>query len=287
MIVLFILAKFEWKWIPDKIYLQIVYWAELGKKLNIDNPKTFNEKLNWKKLYDRNDIYTIMVDKFLVKKYVAERIGEEYIIPLYGVWNAVEDIEFDKLPESFVLKTTHDSGGVIVCKEKSALDKSKIFELNNRLKKNYFWWRREYPYKNVEPRIIAEEYVTDGDNVCLPVYKIFCFNGNPKIIQCIQNDKTKDETVDYFDIEWNLLNLRQNYPNSQHPLEKPIKLKEMLEICQKLSKDFDFLRVDLYLVNRDIKFSEFTFYTDAGINIFEPESWDMELGKWLKLPIEK
>lgn len=284
IILLYFLSRFEWHWIPDEIFLKIVYWGELGKKLNLKNPTTFNEKLNWKKIYDRKTIYTTMADKYSVKKYVSDRIGERYVTPLYGVWEKFEDIDFEKLPDSFVLKTTHDSGGVVLCKRKQNLDKQKIGTiLNERLKKNYFWWRREWPYKNIVPRIIAEEYMVDSEHEYLPVYKIFCFHGTPRIIQCIQNDKTTHETIDYFDTKWNLLDLRQNFPNSQNPLKRPEKLDEMLSIASKLSEGFDFLRVDLYLINSEIKFSEFTFYTDAGINVFSPPKWDAELGEWLIL----
>lgn len=272
---------------PDKAYLRMIYRAELGKKLNLENPSSFNEKLNWKKIYDRKSIYTVMADKYLVKKYVAKKIGEECVIPLYGVWNHFQDIDFASLPDRFVLKSTHDCGGVVVCKDKKQIDLKKLeafFE--KRLKKNYFWWRREWPYKNIVPRIIAEEYVQDCDKEYLPVYKFFCFHGVPKIIQSIQNDKQKDETIDYFDTEWNLLDLKQNFPNSKNPLSKPEKLEEMVEIASKLSEGHDFIRVDLYVINDEIKFSEFTFYSDAGINVFTPEYWDEKLGSWMKISTE-
>lgn len=287
-VILVLAAKGFFRFMPDKIYLQMIYWAELGKGLNIKKPQSFNEKLNWKKLYDRNPLYTTLADKYQVKEYVANIIGEKYVIPLYGVWDRFEDIDFSSLPEKFVLKTTHDSGGVVVCKDKHSLDYKQTQKiLEGHLKKNYFYWRREWPYKNIVPRIIAEEYVKDGENDHLPVYKFFCFHGVPEIIQTIQNDKQPNETIDYFDHEWNLLDLRQNFPNSQTPLSKPEKLDEMLEIASKLSEGFDFIRVDLYLINGKIKFSEFTFYSDAGINIFDPPKWDLELGDKIVLPHKK
>lgn len=281
-IILYLAAKGSFNIFPDKLYLKMVYWAELDKKLNLENPRSFNEKLNWKKIYDRNPLYTIMADKYSVKKYVADKLGSEYIIPLLGVWTNFDEIDFEQLPESFVLKTTHDSGGVIVCENKENFDMEAAKKiLEKHLKKNYFKWRREWPYQNIAPRIIAEEFVKDQENDYLPVYKFFCFHGKPKIIQCIQNDKQLDESIDYFDTEWKLLNLRQNFPNSKVPLTRPEKLEDMLTIASKLSDGFDFIRVDLYLINEKIKFSEFTFYSDAGINVFEPEEWDIILGDWM------
>ena len=286
-VILYLAAKGFFRFMPDKAYLRMIYRAELGKKLNLENPSSFNEKLNWKKIYDRKSIYTVMADKYLVKKYVPKKIGEECVIPLYGVWNHFQYIDFASLPDRFVLKSTHDCGGVVVCKDKKQIDLKKLeafFE--KRLKKNYFWWRREWPYKNIVPRIIAEEYVQDCDKEYLPVYKFFCFHGVPKIIQSIQNDKQKDETIDYFDTEWNLLDLKQNFPNSKNPLSKPEKLEEMVEIASKLSEGHDFIRVDLYVINCEIKFSEFTFYSDAGINVFTPEYWDEKLGSWMTISTE-
>lgn len=285
-VILYLAAKGFFRYLPDEIYLKMIYRAELGKKLNLKNPQSFNEKLNWKKLNDRKPVYTEMADKYLVKQYVAERIGENYIIPLYGVWDQFEDIDFDMLPKTFVLKSTHDCGGVVICKDKDMINKKLVGEFfEKRLRKNYFWWRREWPYKDITPRIIAEEYVKDQNQEHLPVYKFFCFHGVPRIIQSIQNDKQEDETIDYFDVKWNLLDLKQNFPNSKMPLEKPDMLEEMVAVASELSEGHDFIRVDLYVINNQIKFSEFTFYSDAGINVFEPESWDKKLGSWINLKV--
>ena len=271
----------------DEWYLKRLFEVCLGRKLNLDSPSTFNEKMQWLKLYDRKPKYSIMADKYAVKKYVADKIGEEYVIQsLGGPWKSFSEIDFGKLPKQFVLKTNHDSGGVVVCKDKNGLDKQKANKLlSKHLKRNYYYKSREWPYKNVKPCIFAEEYVKDGNNDFLPVYKFLCFHGEPRIIQTIQNDKQPNESIDYFDTEWNLLKLKQGFPNSVKPFEKPEKLKEMCEIARKLSKEHAFLRVDLYIINNEIKFSEFTFYSDAGLSKFEPESWDITLGDWIKLPI--
>lgn len=272
--------------IPDKLWIQIKYFQWFKKLPDLKNPKTFNEKLNWLKLYDRRPEYTTMVDKYDAKKYVSNRVGAKYVISVVGgPWNSFDEIDFEKLPNQFVLKTTHDCGGVIVCKDKDSFDKekAKIF-LESHLKNNYYLTCREWPYKNVKPRIFAEEYMKDGNNDFLPVYKIMCFSGEPKVIQTIQNDKQPNESIDYFDVNWNLLNLRQNFPNSEEPLCKPERLQEMLEVARALAKDKVFLRVDLYVINGNVGFSEHTFYSDAGLAKFEPEIWDKKLGEWIKLP---
>ena len=268
----------------DEQYLKALYYGTFGKKLDLKNPKTFNEKLQWLKLYDRSSLHTKLVDKYEVKDYVSSLIGNEYIIPTLGVWNNFDEIDFGLLPDQFVLKCTHDSGGLVICHDKSRLDVNKTrrkFERN--LKRNYYWSGREWPYKNVKPRIIAEKYMEDESSANLPVYKIFNFMGRPELIQSIQDDKTINETIDYFDINWNHLNLKQNFPNSKQPLKKPKKLKEMLRLAQVLSEGFPFVRTDFYSINDDIFFSEYTFYSDSGLAKFNPEKWDEKLGEMIKL----
>ena len=274
------------QYLSDKDFLKKLYRLSFGKELNLEDPKTFNEKLQWLKLYDRKPIYTTMVDKFASKQYVSERIGEEYIVPaLGGPWYSFDEIDFDALPDKFVLKTNHDSGGVMLCRDKATFDKEKargFFERH--LNKNYFWSCREWPYKNVKPCIFAEELMKDGDRDYLPVYKIMCFNGEPRIIQTIQNDKQPNESIDYFDTEWQVLPLRQNFPNSGCPLERPERLEKMLSLSRELSKDHAFIRVDWYVINGKVYFSEFTFYSDAGFAAFHPEKWDLIMGSWITLP---
>lgn len=275
-----------YKNMSDEQFLKKAFKIRMGYELDLDNPKTFNEKLQWLKLNDRNPEYSKLVDKYEVRNYVKEMIGEEYLVPLVGgPWDSFEEIDFAALPNQFVLKCTHDSGGLVICRDKSTLDIEKVKnKINRSLKRNYYYHMREWPYKGVKPRIIAEKYMEDSQNKVLPVYKIFCFNGEPKIIQTIQNDKQANESIDYFSIEWELLDLKQNYPNSKTPYPKPQHLDVMLEIAKTLSKEKAFLRVDLYLENQEIKFSENTFYSDSGLERYHPEIWDKRMGEWLVLP---
>ena len=275
--------------LPDKTYIKLKYYSRMGRFPDLKNPKTFNEKLQWLKLYNRKPEYTTMVDKYEVKKYVADKIGEEYIIPTLGVWDKFDDIDFDALPDQFVLKCTHDSGGLVICRDKSKLDKEAAKKkIDACLKTNYYWHGREWPYKDVKPRIIAEEYVEDKmhpEQISLLVYKIMCFDGVPKIIQTIQGDKTANETIDYYDTEWNILDIRQNFPNSvKQNLARPKSLDEMLSFASKMSIGHPFLRVDFYEREGSPLFSEFTFFSDAGLAKFYPESWNRTLGDWITLP---
>lgn len=286
--IIYFLAKPYARWLSDTNFLKAKFYARIGRKLDLNNPTTFNEKLQWLKLYDRKPEYTMMVDKYLVREYIKEKIGEEYLVPLVGVWDNPDEVDFDALPNKFALKCNHNSSvGTFICKNKAKMKTDIVKkELKKGFKQQYFWVGREWPYKNVVPRVIVEEFVKDGDNENLPVYKFFCFNGKPKIIQTIQNDKQPNESIDYFDTEWNLLDFRQNYPNSERPFVKPKKLKEMLRIAATLSQGYSFIRVDLYIVNDAIKFSEFTFYSDCGFAKFEPEKWDYILGSWIELPTD-
>ena len=270
----------------DKAWIRLKYWQWFRKFPNLKNPKTFNEKLQWLKLHDRKPVYSTMVDKFASKAFVAERIGAEYAVPaLGGPWASFDEIDFDALPDRFVLKTNHDSGGVTVCRDKSAFDKEKARDFfEKHLARNYYWSCREWPYKDVKPCIFAEEYMQDGDREFLPVYKILCFGGEPRIIQTIQNDKQPNETIDYFDTEWKVLPFRQNFPNSEVPLGEPEKLEEMLSLARQLSAGHACLRVDFYVIGGRVYFSEFTFYSDAGFAAFHPEEWDKTLGSWITLP---
>lgn len=278
-------AKGKYDTMEDEEYLKKFFLAKMGYELNLNNPETFNEKMQWLKLNYRCPIFTQMVDKYEVRKYIANIIGEEYSVPLIAVWDSPDDIEFDKLPSQFVLKTTHGCGGMYICRDKSTFDLNGAKKaLKKTFYKNYYMYMREWPYKNVQPRVIAEQYMQNGDEVHLKVYKIFNFNGIPKIIQAIQNDKTHDESIDYFDADWNLLDLHQNYPNSKIKTEKPKTLEKMLELSKKCSSGFPFLRTDWYEINGRVYFSEFTFYLDAGMEPFYPEKWDKILGSWITLP---
>lgn len=272
--------------IPDKIFLTLKYYKNLGKFPNWNNPVTFNEKLQWLKLYDRRPIYTQMVDKFEAKKYVANIIGEEYIIPTLGVWEKGEDINFDSLPNQFVLKTTHDSGSIVICKDKNVLDKkSAISTMNKSLKRNFYATTREWPYKNVKPRIIAEQYMVDESGIELKDYKFFCFNGEPKILKVDFNRFVKHQ-ANYYDLDWNLLPfIEHGYPSDPNfIIKKPNNLHKMIDIAQKLSQDIPFVRIDFYNINEDIYFGEITFYPYSGVKNFIPKEWNFKIGNLIKLP---
>ncbi len=277
--------------LPDETFLRLLWKARFGSELNLVNPESFNEKMQWLKLYDRDPLHTLMVDKHAVKAYVAPLIGEEHVIPTLGVWTTPDNIDFSTLPDRFVLKCNHTSGeGLILCRDKTHLNREKATrELKKAMKDDYYLTYREWPYKDVPRKIIAEPYMEDLQAAALgldtlPVYKILCFEGEPRIIQTIQNDKTSHETIDYFDPDWKLLPFRQNYSNSTVPTARPKQLSEMLKIAKKLSSGFHFLRVDLYEINGEIFFSEFTFFSDAGFAPFEPEEWNRILGSWIHLP---
>jgi len=288
--------------IPDRPYLKIMYYYRMHKRLNLKNPKTFNEKIQWIKLYDRKDLYTAMVDKYEAKKYVAQKIGEEYIIPNYGVWDRVEDIDFNSLPDQFVLKCTHDSGGLVICKDKSKLDMEKLKKKIDRvLKSNYYWHGREWPYKNVKPRIIAEQFMedkcneetNDGDagkeDKGLINYKFFCFNGEPRFLYLSQDFGNHDSMkVSFVTMDWKFAPYkRSDFESFDRLPEKPVKFDEMVQLSKVLSKDYNFLRVDLYQINNKIYFSELTFSPTSGFIPFENTEHDLEIGEMFELPSEK
>lgn len=256
-------------WLPDKVYLKFMYKLKMDKKLNLDNPQTFNEKLQWLKLNERKPEYTMMVDKYEVRKYIAQKLGEEYLIPLLGVWDNVDDIDFDALPNQFVLKCNHNSGlGMCICKDKTKLDIEKVKkELNKGLKQNYYKHGREWPYKDVKRKIIAEQYISDGNETGLTDYKFFCFDGNVhSVMLCI--DRNTDPKFYFFDRDWNLLKLNirgKNAPDG-FTLHKPDRMDDMFEIAAQLSKGMKFLRVDLYCCGDKIYFGELTFFPDSGFD---------------------
>ncbi len=275
-------------WLPDKVYLTILYRLCLGQSINWDNPQRYTEKIQWLKINDRKPIYSKLVDKYEVKKIVSDIIGDAHIIPTLGVYSNAEEIDFEQLPNQFVLKCTHDSGGIIVCKDKSQLNKKEVIKkLNNNLKRNYFNRYKEWPYKDVTPRIIAEQYINnEGDND-LKDYKFFCFNGSPKVLfVASERNKIGEETkFDFFDTNFNFLPLINGHPNSKQTIEKPRNFDKMLEISTKLSANLSHIRVDLYNVNGQIYFGELTFYHWSGIVPFNPDIWDYKLGEMLNLNI--
>lgn len=273
--------------LPDKMYITLKYFSNFNCFPNFKNPRTYNEKLQWIKLYDRKPEYTKMVDKYEAKKYIASVVGDEYIIPTLGVWNKFDEIDFEQLPDKFVLKCTHDSGGLVICRDKNSLDyKSAKKIISKSLKQNYFWIGREWPYKNVKPRIIAEPYLEDDRSPYLTDYKFFCFNGEPKIMY-LSKDKADDPRTDFFDMEFNHLPLHMRDRNADTTPKKPDCFEKMKELSKKLSKNNIHIRVDFYEVNGAIYVGELTFFHCGGFMKIYPNEWNLILGNWINLPIEQ
>ena len=258
-----------------------------GKLPNLKQPKTFNEKLQWLKLYDRRPLYEIIVDKYEAKKYISNIIGEQYVIPCYGVWDKFEDINFEILPKQFVLKTTHDCGGVYICKDKASFDKEAARRfLEKHLKANYFLEGREWPYKNVKPRILAEAYMENFKTHDLRDYKFFAFDGKTKLLFVATDRQKEEEEVkfDFYDIEFNHLPIKNGHPNSNCSIQKPESFDEMVRIADKLSEGIPHVRVDFYEVDGRPYVGELTLSHFSGIVPFEPEEWDRRMGDWIILP---
>ena len=270
--------------IPDNLYIQMMYYVKLGRKLNLKKPELFNEKLNWLKLYDRNPQYTKLADKYEVRKYGKAMIGEEYLIPLGGVWDSEEEIPYEKLPERFVLKCTHDSASVIICKDKCRFDQTETGDkLNKCLKTNYYWASREWPYKDIRPRIVAEQYMEDESHTELKDYKIYCFGGKPALIQ-VDFGRFVHHERNLYDTSWNYINERFEYPNNPEvQIKKPECLEEMLVLAAKLSGRIPSVRIDFYSVNNRPYFGEITFYQEGGYGRFSSEEFERKLGQEILL----
>ena len=272
--------------ISDKLFLEYIFPLRTGYNLDLKNPRTFNEKIQWLKLYDRNPIYTRMVDKVEAKKYVATIIGYDYIIPTYTIYDCVEDINFDELPKQFVLKCTHDSGGLVICKDKANLDKkAAVKKLKRALNRNYYMRSREWPYKNVMPRVLCEKYLSVNSNGLID-YKFYCFNGEPKVLYISKGlDDHKTASISFLTLDWEFAPFkRSDYTPFFNLPEKPSKYDDMIAIAKKLSNNIPFVRVDLYQVGDQVYFSELTFSPCSGYMPFEPLEWDVKLGEWLQLP---
>lgn len=271
-------------WMSDRVYLSIMYRILMGKKLRLDNPVTFNEKLQYLKIHGRNNEYTKMVDKYVVKQYVAKKIGRQYVVPTFQVWNSVEEIDLQQLPEKFVLKCTHDSGGVVVVKDKSNLnlEDTKKF-LKKHLKRNFYFHAREWPYKNVKPRILAERFL--GENVM--EVKLFMFDGKMKYFMICGGEahNAKSRTQDYFDSSFHHLNCTGTFPKSKKTVEIPFEMDQMIQLSEDLSSGIVHVRVDWYLIKHKIYFGELTFSNGSGFINYRPSYWDERFGKFL--PIDK
>lgn len=272
---------------PDEAFLKRKFKASMGKELDLENPTTFNEKLQWIKLYDRDPAYTVMADKHLVKDYVAQKLGAQYIIPTLGVWDDPEDIDFDILPQRFVLKCNHNSGlGMYICHDKSQMDKKAVIKgLKKGLQENYYLSCREWPYKDIPRKIIAEKYMEDASGGLVD-YKVHCFGGEPKfILVCGDRFSGKGLTEDFVTPGWERMDVkRPGIKLSEQLLEKPAELEEILELSKALAADIPFARTDFYIIDHKVYFSEITFFPAAGFKSFEPEAWDETFGSWIPLP---
>lgn len=274
------------KLLSDEQYLKIIYKLCIGEKLNLKNPKTYNEKLQWLKLYDRKGIYTEMVDKCKVKKFVADKIGEEYIIPTIAEWDSFDQIDFDALPNQFVLKCNHDSGGLAICTDKATFDiDASRKKLNKSLKTNYYWKGREWVYKNIKPKILAEKYMVDESGYELKDYKFFCFDGEVKalFIASDRGNPTEETKFDFYDADFNHLPFTNGHPNSNKEIKKPESFEKMKELAGILSKDIPHARIDFYDINGQIYFGEITLFHWSGFMPFVPEEWDYTFGEWINL----
>ena len=288
LIIIYLLNTNLFNFIGDKTFLKLKYKILMNRSLDLKSPTTFNEKLQWLKLYDRNPKYTKMVDKFDAKEYVSEIIGEQYIIPTIGIYGKFEDIDFEVLPEKFVIKCTHDSGGVVICKNKKQFDiVAARKKINKSLRKNYYYSCREWPYKNIKPRIIIEQLIeVNGlSNEDLMDYKFMCFNGKVECSFVCTNRYSKEGlNVTFFDKEWQRMPFERHYPADENNINKPENYELMIQLAEKLSMDIPFVRVDFYEVNGKIYFGELTFFPGSGMEEFTPEEWDYKLGLMLKLP---
>jgi hypothetical protein len=274
------------RFMPDRMNCNWRHFIRFGKFVDFKNPKTFNEKIQWLKIYGNLQKYTNLADKYEVRKHIAKTIGEKYLIPMIGVWDKFEDIDFEKLPNQFVLKCTHDSGSVVICTDKTTFNiKETQNKLNKRLKRNFYDESREIQYKNIKPRIICEKYMVDECKTELSEYRIFCFNGMPKII--FRNNSIPPKIItsrNIYDAEWNYIPASVGYPTDPNLIiAKPEKLDEMLDLAKILSKNIPHVRVDFYLIRNEIYFGELTFAHANGLQKFEPEEFALQMGKWIEL----
>ena len=284
--VIWIVNKGILNWMDDRHFLQLAYRLNMGRRLDLDHPRTFNEKLQWLKLYNRRPEYTVMVDKVKAKEYVAGIIGEEHIIPTLGVWDDPDDIDFDSLPDRFVLKCNHNSGtGMYICRDKSKMDVKKVkAELRRGLRENYYLHGREWPYKDVPRKILAEKFMVDESGTELKDYKIFCMNGEPEVIEVDYGRFTK-HMRNIYNKEWERLEMEIEFPSdASHVIDRPARLQEMLQLARRLSAGIPHVRTDFYSIDDKLYWGELTFFHGSGMEDFRPEEWDERLGKLIILP---
>lgn len=272
-----------YKWWPDALWLKFIYRLKFHRRLNLKNPKTFNEKLNWEKIYDRNPLYTRLANKYKVKQYVREQIGDQYVVPCYGIWDCYDDIDFSKLPNQFVLKCTHDSGGMIICKDKSLFNKEEAKQkLERTFSNNFYWWTREWVYKNIKPQILADMFLDDHNGNVLRDYKFWCFNGVPIYMYC--TIKAEDIYENFYDMNFTPVLIDHGFRRAKPEFSKPECFELMKTLAGKLSQGIPFVRVDFFQVDGNVYFGEFTFYDWGGLRPFKDYNQDLELGKLIKLP---
>ena len=285
-LVCFVASKGGFDYLTDEQYIKLLFRVNTGKQLDIGNPRTFNEKIQWLKLYNHNPLYTTMVDKYEAKKYISGILGDQYIIPTLGVWDDINAINFDNLPDQFVLKTTHDSGGVVICKDKQSFDiEAAKKKLEKSLKNKFFMFGREWSYKNVKPRIIAEEYL-ENDADGLHDYKIWCFNGTPEYVQYISGINTDHSSEGFYNRDWQLQSFSYHNPLMKNPAPRPVCLDELLACAKTLAKDCPFVRCDFYVLeDGSIRFGEMTFYPMSGMETWKPAEQDRIMGDKIDLSL--
>ncbi|MCL2223637.1 MAG: glycosyl transferase [Defluviitaleaceae bacterium] len=272
-------------WVPDSLYVRVWYFYRTRKWLNLKNPKRFNDKMNWLKLYYKNPLFSKFADKYEVRDYVTNVIGEEYLIPMIGVWDTFDEIDFSTFPEQFVLKCTHDSGSVIICKDKKTFDfESAKKKLTQKLGENYFIWSREWVYKNIKPRIIVEEYLSEISEDRLRDYKFYCFHGKAKLV-VVNYDRATNVKGNTYTMDWEYVPVELSFPSDPNKvISRPQTLDKMKELVEKLSADCCFMRVDMYSVDDVIYFGEMSFTPRSGGYNISPDAFNFELGSWLTLP---
>lgn len=271
--------------VADEKYLKLMFEARNGYRLNLDHPTTFNEKIQWLKLNDKREIYSIFVDKYEVKKYISQTFGDQILVPTLGIWDKFDDIDFDKLPDKFVLKCTHDSGGNVICKDKAQFDKKRAKKkINKCLKKKFYLSGREYQYKGIKPRIIAEEYIEDKATNELIDYKFFSFDGKVKAMFVATGRQSKEGVhFDFFDEQFNHLPIFNGHPMNKITPKKPNNFDLMIKTAETISKGYPHLRVDFYEANGKMYFGEITLYQNSGLVPFTPLDWDVKFGSWITI----
>lgn len=281
-------ARMWLSFLPDELYIRLFYYIATGRRLNLKNPVLFSEKQQWLKLNDIHYEYSKLVDKVSVNHHVDERLGEGHTFPIIGQWECFDDIRFEELPNEFVLKCNHDSGSTKVIRNKGTLTAEDYVKLKRhfeyRLKQDYYYAGREYPYKGIKPYIIAQQYMRDDKHPegGLKDYKFLCFNGEPKLL-FVATDRDTNVKFDFFDMNFNWLDIHNIHDNSGKPIIKPDHFEELKETARKLSTGIKFVRIDLYEINGNVYFGEFTFFHGGGFNLFYPLEWERRLGDWIDL----